>query len=133
MTLFLFLKNEWKMIDIKNYNSENIFAKILRKEIPSEMVYEDNEVLAFRDINPIAPVHILIIPKKQYCSFEDFSKDADDKTICAMIRSISKITRKLNIKNGYRLVTNIGKDGGQEVPHFHVHLLSGKEFGRILP
>ena len=121
------------MIDIKNYNSENIFAKILKKEIPSDMVYEDEYVFAFNDINPQAPVHILIIPKEQYCSFDDFSKEANDKTICTMIRCIPKITRKLKIENGYRLVTNVGTTGGQEVPHFHIHLLSGGQFGKILP
>lgn len=121
------------MIDIKNYNPENIFAKILKKEIPSEMIYEDENVYAFEDINPQAPVHILIIPKKPYCSFDDFSRDADDQTICAMIRSVSKIANELKIEDGYRLVTNIGTYGGQEVPHFHIHLLSGEQFGRILP
>ncbi len=121
------------MIDIKNYNSENVFSKILKKEIPSEMVYEDKEVYAFKDINPQAPIHILVIPKKPFCSFDDFSQNADDKTISSLVRSISKITRKLKIEEGYRLITNIGYTGGQEVPHLHIHLLSGEKFGKIIP
>ena len=113
------------MIDIENYNVNNIFAKILRKELPSKKVYEDKYTFAFEDISPQAPVHILIIPKKSFCSFDDFIQKADDVFILGFIKSIKQIKESLNIKNGYRLITNVGLDGGQEVPHLHFHLLSG--------
>ena len=120
------------MIDIKNYNNENIFAKILRHEIPSKKVFENDVVYAFEDINPQAPIHILVIPKKPFCSFTDFSKKADEKFMSEFIRSINLIAEKLDIKEGYRLITNIGKYGGQEVPHLHFHLLSGKKIGKMV-
>ena len=113
------------MIDIENYNVNNIFAKILRKELPSKKVYEDEYTFAFEDISPQAPIHILIIPKKFFCSFDDFIQKADDVFILGFIKSIKQIKESLNIKNGYRLITNVGLDGGQEVPHLHFHLLSG--------
>ena len=121
------------MIDIKNYDENNIFAKILRKEIPSDAVYEDEEVYAFKDINPQAPVHILIIPKKPFCSFTDFSSHANEKTVLSLIRSIEKIAKDLKLNNGYRIISNVGSNGCQEVPHFHLHLLAGKHLGRMLP
>ena len=113
------------MIDIENYNVNNIFAKILRKELPSKKVYEDEYTFAFEDISPQAPIHILIIPKKSFCSFDDFIQKADDVFILGFIKSIKQIKKSLKIKNGYRLITNVGLDGGQEVPHLHFHLLSG--------
>ena len=120
------------MIDITNYNNDNIFAKILRNEIPSKKVFENDVVYAFEDINPQAPIHILVIPKKPFCSFTDFSKKADEKFMSEFIRSINLIAEKLDIKEGYRLITNIGKYGGQEVPHLHFHLLSGKKIGKMV-
>ena len=120
------------MIDITNYDNENIFAKILRQEIPSKKVFENEVVYAFEDINPQAPIHILIIPKKPFCSFTDFSKKADEKFMCEFIKSINLIVEKLDLKEGYRLITNIGRYGGQEVPHLHFHLLSGKQIGRMV-
>ena len=120
------------MIDITNYDNNNIFAKILRQEIPSRKVFENKYVYAFEDINPQAPIHILVIPKKSFCSFEDFSKKADSKFICEFIKSIDLIVEKLELKEGYRLITNIGKHGGQEVPHFHFHLLSGRPIGKMV-
>ena len=113
------------MIDIENYNVNNIFAKILRKELPSKKVYEDEYTFAFEDISPQAPIHILIIPKKFFCSFDDFIQKADDVFILGFIKSIKQIKESLKIKNGYRLITNVGLNGGQEVPHLHFHLLSG--------
>ena len=113
------------MIDIENYNVNNTFAKILRKELPSKKVYEDEYTFAFEDISPQAPIHILIIPKKSFCSFDDFIQKADDVFILGFIKSIKQIKKSLKIKNGYRLITNVGLDGGQEVPHLHFHLLSG--------
>jgi diadenosine tetraphosphate (Ap4A) HIT family hydrolase len=123
----MFLKKEKKMVDIKNYNSENIFAKILRNEIPSEKVFENDDVYAFNDINPQAKIHILIIPKSSYCSFIDFSENASPTEQANFYKSIQEIVTKLSINNGYRLITNVGLDGGQEVPHFHFHLLSGRK------
>ena len=113
------------MIDIERYDPNNIFAKILKKEIPSKIIFENDFVYAFEDINPQAPIHILIIPKKPFCSFDDFLEKADDTFILGFIKSIKLINKCLNIKNGYRLITNVGLHGGQEVPHLHFHLLSG--------
>ena len=120
------------MIDITNYDNDNIFAKILRQEIPSKKVFENKYVYAFEDINPQAPIHILVIPKKCFCSFEDFSKKADSNFIYEFIKSIDLIAEKLELNDGYRLITNIGKHGGQEVPHSHFHLLSGRPIGKMV-
>ena len=120
------------MIDIANYNKNNVFGKILRKEIPSDPVYETEEIYAFNDINPQAPVHVIIIPKKEFCSFDDFSRNSGEKMILEMVRSIAIIAEVLELKNGYRIISNIGDFGGQEVPHFHIHLLGGKKLGRII-
>ena len=95
------------MIDIANYNKNNIFGKILRKEIPSDPVYETEEIYAFKDINPQAPIHVVIIPKKEFCSFDDFSKNSGEKTILEMVRSIAIIADVLKLKNGYRIISNI--------------------------
>ena len=104
----------------------NIFAKILRNEIPSEKVYENDHVYAFNDINPQAKIHVLIIPKANYCSFSDFTENASPTEQANFYKSIKEIAKKLELKDGFRLTTNIGKNGGQEVPHFHFHLLCGK-------
>ena len=120
------------MIDITNYNKNNVFGKILRKEIPSDPVYETEEIYAFNDINPQAPVHVIIIPKKEFCSFDDFSRNSGEKMILEMVRSIAIIAEVLELKNGYRIISNIGDFGGQEVPHFHIHMLGGKRLGRII-
>lgn len=119
------------MIDIENYDENNIFAKILKKEIPSHKVYEDEYTFAFKDISPQAPIHVLIIPKKSFCSFDDLLEDADDTFLLGFIKSIKKVREALKIKDGYRLITNVGAQGGQEVPHLHFHLLSG-EFSKRL-
>jgi len=120
------------MIDIKNYDTQNIFAKIIRKEIPSEKIYENESVYAFKDINPQAPIHILVVPKKNFCSFDDFTQNADDKTILEFFRSVKKIIENQELTNGYRIISNIGSDGGQEVPHLHFHILGGKPLGRLM-
>ena len=120
------------MIDIKNYDNDNIFAKILRKEVPSKKVFENKYVYAFEDINPQAPIHILVIPKKSFCSFTDFSKKAESQFIYEFIKSINLIAEKLDLEEGYRLITNVGKHGGQEVPHLHFHLLSGRPIGKMV-
>src|SRR5262249_39579938 len=107
------------------YDSQNIFAKILRGEIPCKKVYEDNHVLAFHDIAPKAPVHILVIPKGEYVSIVDFGEKAPAAEIAAFYAALSKIAREYNLhETGFRAISNTGAHGGQEVPHFHVHLLS---------
>jgi histidine triad (HIT) family protein len=109
------------------YDPNNIFARILRKEIPCDLVFEDDYVLAFNDIFPKAPVHVLLIPKGLYKNAADFSKHATDEEIVAFTRAIDTIGEKLQLtKTGYRLISNNGTHGGQEVPHFHVHILGGK-------
>ena len=111
--------------------NDTIFGKIIRKEIPADIIYEDKNTLAFKDINPQAPTHILVIPKGKYCSLEDFLESAEDGEILELIKSIKIIVKSLNIKNGYRLITNVGVNGGQEVPHLHFHILAGKKIGRL--
>jgi len=116
------------------YDSENIFAKILRGDIPNNTVHEDSDVLAFADIQPQKPVHVLVIPKGEYVSFDDFSSKAGAEAVGRFFEKVGMIAReKLNLSsNGYRLVTNIGNHGGQEVPHFHVHILAGEPVGALV-
>ncbi len=117
-----------------NYDKENVFAKIIAGDIPCDKVYEDEHVLAFRDIVPRAPVHVLVIPKGEYVSFDDFSEKASDAEITAYMRAIGRIARELGVhESGYRLLSNHGHDGHQEVPHLHVHILGGKRLGVMLP
>ena len=115
------------------YDSHNVFSKILRKEIPCQPFYEDDFVLSFSDLNPLAPVHLLIIPKNNYISFDGFSEKASSEDLAGFFSAIGKIAKKANVsQSGYRLITNHGEDAHQEVPHFHVHLLAGKPLGSIL-
>lgn len=115
------------------YDPENIFAKILRGEIPCDKVYENEHALAFNDIRPQAPVHVLIIPKGPYESSSEFSASASDAEIAGFTRAIFEIASQFGvIESGYRLIANAGPDGLQEVPHFHVHLLGGRPLGRML-
>jgi diadenosine tetraphosphate (Ap4A) HIT family hydrolase len=116
-----------------SYQPDNIFAKILRGEIPNETVFEDDDVLAFRDINPQAPVHVLVIPKGDYVSLDDFTRDAPAETVGRFFRKVGEIARQLGVaEEGYRVIANIGADGGQEVPHFHVHICAGRPLGRMI-
>ena len=116
------------------YDDTNIFARILRGEIPSRKVHEDEWSLAFHDINPQAPTHILVIPKGPYCSFADFSASASPEEIAGFIRAVGKIAKDLGLEApGYRILANMGEHGGQEVPHFHVHLFAGRPLGRMVP
>ena len=122
-----------------NYDKNNIFAKILRGEIPlkqSEKIYEDEFVLSFYDINPKKKVHALVIPKGEYINLDDFSKRASEKEIVGLIKGINKVAEKLGISinggAGYRVIANIGEDGGQEVPHLHFHLLGGEKVGKMV-
>jgi len=115
------------------YDPDNIFAKILRGEIPCEKVLENDHVLAFKDINPLAPVHVLVIPKGAYESMDDFTAKAGDAEIAALFRAIGDLARELGVaESGYRALSNCGGDGHQEVPHFHVHLFGGRPLGRML-
>jgi histidine triad (HIT) family protein len=116
------------------YDAQNIFARILRGEIPCKKVYEDAFALAFHDIAPQAPIHILVIPKGAYCSFADFSATASDPEIAGFTRAVGKIAKDLGLEApGYRLLANMGEHSGQEVPHFHVHLFAGRPLGRMIP
>jgi diadenosine tetraphosphate (Ap4A) HIT family hydrolase len=115
------------------YDRQNIFAKILRSEIPCDKVYEDEYALAFRDINPQAPVHVLVIPKGSYININDFSEKASDVEIAGYIRAVGHVGRKLGIVGpGFRTLANNGPDARQEVPHFHTHILAGRELGEII-
>jgi histidine triad (HIT) family protein len=115
------------------YDSQNIFARILRGEIPCKKVYEDAFALAFHDIAPQAPIHVLVVPKGPYCSFADFSAEASQEEIAGFIRAVGKIAKDLGLEaSGYRLLANTGEHSGQEVPHFHVHLFAGRPLGRMI-
>jgi diadenosine tetraphosphate (Ap4A) HIT family hydrolase len=115
------------------YDDSNIFAKILRGDLPCRKVYEDDWALAFHDINPLAPVHILVIPKGPYVSWDDFSAKASAEEIAGFVRAVGKIARDQQlVVQGYRLLANTGKRAGQEVPHLHVHIFGGQPLGPML-
>jgi diadenosine tetraphosphate (Ap4A) HIT family hydrolase len=115
------------------YDDSNVFARILRGELPSKKVYEDDHVLAFHDINPLAPVHILVIPKGAYVSWDDFAANATDSEIAGFVRAIGKVARDEElVEQGYRVLTNVGLRGGQEVPHLHAHIFGGAPLGPML-
>jgi diadenosine tetraphosphate (Ap4A) HIT family hydrolase len=115
------------------YDPKNIFAKILRGEIPCKKIYEDSHVLAFPDIAPKAPVHILVLPKGAYTDMDDFTKRASAEEITALFRALGQIARDNKLdESGYRVISNCGVNGGQEVPHLHLHLLGGKAIGRMV-
>jgi histidine triad (HIT) family protein len=115
------------------YDDQNIFAKILRGEIPNRTVYEDEWALAFHDINPQAPLHVLVIPKGAYVSWDDFSARGSAEEIAGFVRAVGQVARDAGlVAPGYRLLANIGYDGHQEVPHLHVHLFAGQRLGPML-
>lgn len=115
------------------YDDSNIFARILRGEIPSRKVYEDEYALGFHDINPQAPIHLLVIPKGPYVSWDDFSAKASDAEIAGFIRAVGQVARDAGLPApGYRLLANIGGHGHQEVPHLHVHIFGGRQFRAML-
>ena len=115
------------------YDNQNIFARILRGEIPCNKVYEDQWALAFHDINPQAPVHILVIPKGAYCSMADFSAKASPEEITGLLRALGTVAREQGlVEPGYRVLANHGVDAGQEVPHLHFHLFGGGALGPML-
>jgi histidine triad (HIT) family protein len=116
------------------YDDQNIFARILRDEIPSRRVYEDAFALAFHDINPQAPVHILVIPKGPYVSWDDFTARASDAEVLGFIRAVGHVAREQGlVAPGYRLLANTGTHSHQEVPHLHVHIFGGRQMGLMLP
>ena len=115
------------------YDPGNIFARILRGEIPARTVYEDEHALAFHDINPQAPVHILVIPRGAYVSWDDFSERAPAEEIAGFVRAVGRVARDQGlVAPGYRLLANVGRNSGQEVPHLHVHLFGGGPLGPML-
>jgi histidine triad (HIT) family protein len=115
------------------YDETNIFARILRGEIPCRKVHEDEHSLAFHDINAQAPVHVLVIPKGAYVSWDDFSARASDAEIAGFVRAVGSVARELDlVASGYRLLANVGANSGQEVPHLHVHLFGGRPLGPML-
>ena len=116
------------------YDPTNVFARILRGEIPCRRVHEDAHALAFHDINPQAPVHVLVIPKGAYVSMADFTAHASEAEIAGFWRAVGKVARDLGLEDsGYRVLSNMGEDGGQEVPHLHVHVFGGRRIGRMVP
>ena len=115
------------------YDESNIFARILRGEVPAKRVYEDEYAFAFHDINAQAPTHILVIPKGAYVSWDDFSERASEAEIAGFVRAVGKVARDEGlVAPGYRLLANVGVHGGQEVPHLHVHLFGGRGLGPML-
>ena len=119
-----------------NYDENNIFAKILRGEIPCKKIYEDEYVLSFYDINPQKKIHALVIPKGKYIDLDDFCKNASPNEMVGVFKGIETVAKKLSISKdkgkGYRALTNIGSDGGQEVPHLHFHLFGGEKIGKMV-
>ncbi len=115
------------------YDDQNVFAKILRGELPCSKVYEDDWAFAFNDIRPQAPVHVLVIPKNAYVSWDDFTAKAPAEEIAGFMRSVGEVTRRLELdRPGYRLMVNMGGHGHQEVPHLHVHIFGGRQFFHMI-
>lgn len=119
-----------------SYDDNNIFARILRGEIPNDTVMETQHSLVFRDIQPQAPVHLLVIPKGAYISFDDFAANASEAELVDFMRTAARAAKEAGVSlgegNGFRAITNAGEDGVQEVPHFHLHILGGRNMGRML-
>ena len=119
------------------YDKNNIFAKILRKEIPCKKIYEDEFILAFHDINPQRKIHALVIPKGEYVNLDDFSAKASEKEIAGLIKGISIVAKKVGVSDevkggGYRSLVNVGENGGQEVLHLHFHIFGGEKVGKMV-
>ena len=118
------------------YDDSNIFAKILRGEIPCNKIYEDEFVLSFHDINPQKKIHALVIPKGKYIDLDDFSQKASSEEMVGLLKGINLVAKKLEISvdtgKGYRALANISEDGGQEVPHLHFHLFGGEKIGKMV-
>jgi len=115
------------------YDENNVFARILRGELPCNKVYEDDYALAFNDIRPQAPIHVLVIPKAPFVSWDDFTANGTDAQIAGFMRAVGSVTRQLELDSpGYRLMVNMGHDGHQEVPHLHVHIFGGRQFFQMI-
>ena len=115
------------------YDDNNVFAKILRGEIPSKKVFENEHALAFHDIHPLAPIHVLVIPKGKYVSMADFTANASEAEIAGFFRAVGAVAKRLGLEaDGYRILANMGEHSGQEVPHLHVHIFAGRPLGRML-
>ena len=119
------------------YDKNNIFAKILRGEIPCKKIYEDDYVFAFNDVNPQKKIHVLIIPKGEYVNLDDFTLKASEEEILGLIKGISIVAKKIGVSDkvkggGYRSLVNVGKNGGQEVPHLHFHIFGGEKIGKMV-
>ena len=119
-----------------SYDKNNIFAKILRKEIPCKKIFENDHVLSFHDINPQKKIHALVIPKGEYIDLDDFNNRASDQEIVALSKAITEVSKILGISigmgKGYRALTNLSEHGGQEVPHLHFHLFGGEKVGKMV-
>ncbi len=111
----------------ENYDDSNVFAKILRGEIPAKKIFENEQILAFADINPIADVHVLVIPKGEFVSFDHFLEKASSVEVAVFFENVKFVAEKIGVKGAYRMVTNVGEKAGQTVRHFHVHILAGEE------
>ena len=119
------------------YNKNNIFAKILRGEIPCKKIYEDKYVLSFYDINPQKKIHALVIPKGEYINLDDFTSKASDEEILGLMKGIGTVAKKIGVSDvvkggGYRSLVNVGDNGGQEVPHLHFHIFGGEKLGKMV-
>jgi len=115
------------------YDDSNIFAKIIRGEIPCNKVHEDDHTLAFYDVNPQTPTHVLVVPKGRYVNSDDFFNEASDAEITAFMRTVGKVARELGVADsGYRMLANAGTDAHQEVPHFHMHIFAGTDLGPMI-
>jgi len=116
-----------------SYDKNNIFAKILRGEIPCKKIYENEFVLSFYDVNPQKKIHVLVIPKGEYIDLDDFNNKASDKEIVELNKAITHVSSLLGVRErGFRTLTNIGSDGGQEVPHLHYHIFAGEKIGKMV-
>jgi len=117
-----------------SYDKNNIFAKIIKGDIPCSKIYEDDSVLAFKDINPVADIHVIVVPRGEYISFNDFCLKAGSEIVASFFKRVQKIAEELNIvDSGYRLIMNHGSDASQSVDHFHVHIIGGKALGGLIP
>lgn len=117
-----------------NYDDQNIFARIIRGEIPCNKVFEDDTVIAFHDIAPAAPVHVLVLPKGSYISFDDFTQRATSQEVASFFQKLQAIAESLGVvKTGYRIIMNHGSHASQAVPHFHAHVLGGRNLGGLVP
>ncbi|HEV8035673.1 histidine triad nucleotide-binding protein [Yoonia sp.] len=114
------------------YDDQNIFAKILRGEIPNKTVYENDHALAFEDITPQAPVHVLVIPKGPYMSLDHFARDASAEEHSGFMQAVAEVCRLTGVEDGFRAIANTRAHGVQEVPHYHMHILGGRPMGRML-